>query len=44
MGQRKGNHDPILKRSIAVGSKEVTLYAEYGQKPSYDMVLKCSVQ
>jgi hypothetical protein len=42
--KEEGYHDPILKRSIAVGSKEVPLYARYGQKPSYDVVLKYTVQ
>ena len=40
----EGYTDPTLKRQITVGAKEVTLYAKYGQKSTYDGLIKYTVQ
>jgi hypothetical protein len=40
----EGYKDPILQRQVTVGSKEVTIYAKYGEKSSYDGLVKYTVQ
>jgi hypothetical protein len=35
--------DPVFKQNIIVGSKEVTIYANYGEKSSYDGLVEYSV-
>jgi hypothetical protein len=40
----EGYTNPNLKRKITVGSKEVTIYAKYGDKTTYDGLVKYSVQ
>jgi hypothetical protein len=40
----EGYIDPVLQRQITVGSKEVTIYAKYGEKSSYDGLVKYTVQ
>jgi hypothetical protein len=38
-----GYQNPIIKQNITVGSKEVTIYANYGQKSSYDGLVEYTV-
>jgi hypothetical protein len=38
--KNEGYRDPILERKITVGSKEVTIYAKYAEKTSYDGLIK----
>jgi hypothetical protein len=40
----EGYRDPILQRQITVGSKEVTIYAKYEEKSSYNGLLKYITQ
>jgi hypothetical protein len=40
----EGYRDPILRRQITVGSKEVTIYARYGQNSDYNGLVKYTVQ
>lgn len=40
----EGYQDPILKRNATVGSKDVTIYAKFGQKSSYDGLITYTVQ
>jgi hypothetical protein len=40
----EGYIDPVLQRQITVGSKEVTIYANYGENSSYDGLVKYTVQ
>ena len=40
----EGYTDPNLRRQITVGSKEVAIYAKYGDKASYDGLVKYSVE
>jgi hypothetical protein len=40
----EGYADPTLQRQITVGSKEVIIYAKYGEKAEYDGLVKYSVQ
>ncbi|CAF3348743.1 unnamed protein product [Rotaria socialis] len=40
----KGYEDPILKTGIAVGSKDITVYARYGQNTNYDGLIRYSVK
>ncbi|CAF2692888.1 unnamed protein product [Rotaria sp. Silwood2] len=40
----KGYEDPILKAEITVGSKDVAIYAKYGQNTSYDGLVRYSVE
>jgi hypothetical protein len=40
----EGYRDPILQRQITVGSKEVTIYAKYEEKSSYNALLKYTTQ
>ncbi|CAF1167744.1 unnamed protein product [Rotaria sordida] len=42
--ESEGYTDPILQRKITVGSKDVTIYAKYKQKSSYDGLLKYTVE
>ena len=42
--ESEGYTDPILQRYVSVGSKEVTIYAKYGEKPSYVGLVKYTVQ
>ncbi|CAF3958532.1 unnamed protein product, partial [Rotaria sp. Silwood1] len=42
--ESEGYRDPILQREITVGSKDVAIYAKYGQKPDYDGLVKYTVQ
>ena len=39
-----GYQDPIFKTKVAVGSKDVGIYAKYPQKSSYDGLFKYTVQ
>ncbi|CAF4222808.1 unnamed protein product, partial [Adineta steineri] len=36
--------DPILKTEVTVGSKDVTIYAKYGQDTTYNGLIKYSVE
>jgi hypothetical protein len=38
--KNQGYRDSILERKITVGSKEVTIYANCGEKTSYDGLIK----
>ncbi|CAM4925995.1 unnamed protein product [Rotaria socialis] len=40
----EGYRDPILQRQITVGSKEVGIYAKYGETSSYNGLVKYNVQ
>jgi hypothetical protein len=40
----EGYQDPILKRKVIVGSKDVTIYGKYGQNSSYEGLVKYSVK
>ncbi|CAF4666327.1 unnamed protein product [Rotaria sp. Silwood1] len=40
----EGYTDPILRRKITVGSKDVTIYAKYGEQSNYDELIKYTVQ
>ncbi|CAF1482714.1 unnamed protein product, partial [Rotaria sordida] len=40
----EGYTDPTLRRQITVGSKDVVIYAKYGQKQTYDGLVKYTVQ
>ncbi|CAF1009426.1 unnamed protein product [Rotaria sordida] len=40
----EGYKDPILQRQIRVGSKDVVIYAKYGQSSSFDGLMKYTVQ
>jgi len=40
----EGYKDPILQRQIMVGSKEVIIYAKYGEKSNYNGLAKYTVQ
>ncbi|CAF2067776.1 unnamed protein product [Rotaria magnacalcarata] len=40
----KGYEDPILKTDLTVGSKDVTVYARYGQNTDYDGLIRYSVK
>ncbi|CAF3768741.1 unnamed protein product [Rotaria socialis] len=40
----KGYEDPILKTGITVGSKDITVYARYGQNTNYDGLIRYSVK
>ncbi len=40
----EGYKDPILRREITVGSKEVTIYAKYDENPHYISLIKYSVE
>lgn len=40
----EGYKDPILQRQIRVGSKDVIVYAKYGQNSSFDGLIKYTVQ
>ncbi|CAF1088149.1 unnamed protein product [Rotaria sordida] len=42
--ETNGYEDPILKTEITVGSKDVTIYAKYGQNTSYDGLVRYSVK
>jgi hypothetical protein len=42
--KNQGYRDPILKRKITVGSKEVTIYAKCGEKTNYNGLIKYNVQ
>jgi hypothetical protein len=39
-----GYQDPIFKTKVTVGSKDVTVYAKYAQKGSYDGLFEYTVQ
>ncbi|CAF1233539.1 unnamed protein product [Adineta steineri] len=39
-----GYEDPFYKRTVTVGSKEVTIYAKYGEDFSYQALIKYNVQ
>ena len=41
--ESEGYTDPILQRQVSVGSKEVTIYAKYGQKTDYVSLVKYTV-
>ena len=40
----EGYNDPVFQREITVGSQEVSIYAKYGQSPSYTCLIKYTVQ
>ncbi|CAF2994685.1 unnamed protein product [Rotaria sp. Silwood2] len=40
----EGYKNPILQRHIKVGSKDVFIYAKYGQSSSFDALMKYTVQ
>jgi hypothetical protein len=40
----EGYTDPTLQRQITVGSKEVVIYAKYGEKSNYNSLVKYTVQ
>jgi hypothetical protein len=40
----EGYKDPILQRQIKTGSKDVIIYAKYGQSSSFDGLIKYTVQ
>ncbi len=40
----EGYTDPLLKRNVTVGTKDVAIYAKFGQNSSYDGLVKYSVQ
>lgn len=42
--ETEGYQDPILKGNITIGSKEVTMYAKYDEKSSYDALITYSIQ
>jgi hypothetical protein len=42
--ENEGYANPILRRQITVGSKEVTIYAKYGENSEYNGLVKYSVQ
>ena len=42
--ESEGYTDPNLRRQITVGSKEVAIYAKYGDKTSYNGLVKYSVE
>ncbi|CAF1167726.1 unnamed protein product, partial [Rotaria sordida] len=42
--ESEGYTDPTLRRQITAGSKDVTIYAKYGQKQTYDGLVKYTVQ
>jgi hypothetical protein len=42
--ETKGYKDPILKTEVTVGSNDVVIYAKYGQKTSYDGLVRYSVK
>jgi hypothetical protein len=42
--ETEGYQDPILKGNITIGSKEVTMYAKYDEKSSYDALITYSIK
>jgi len=40
----KGYEDPVLKTEITVGSKDVSIYAKYGQNTNYSGLVRYSVE
>jgi len=40
----EGYADPVLQRQVTVGSQEVFIYAKYGEKSSYDGLVKYTIQ
>ncbi|CAF1536922.1 unnamed protein product, partial [Rotaria sordida] len=42
--ESEGYTDPILRRQITVGSKEVVIYGQYGEEPLYNGLVKYTVQ
>ena len=42
--EAKGYEDPILKTEVMVDSKDVIIYAKYGQNTNYDGLFRYSVE